>query len=157
MLIKGVGESAVACRVAGSMRQRSSGSWELRVYIGVDPETRRRRYRTKTVRGTRAVGPTRITTSQQEHSMTPPVAGIDPYQIRVELDRLPCPRWHRSKKCLVSGPEGPLIAFSRAAEVTVDAAICHGWGMAGSMRQRSSGRGFRADDETWEGAGDAVR
>ena len=36
------------------MRQRSSGSWELRAYVSVDPETRRRRYRTKTVRGTRA-------------------------------------------------------------------------------------------------------
>lgn len=36
------------------MRQRSSGSWELRVYAGVDPATRRRRYRTKTVRGTQA-------------------------------------------------------------------------------------------------------
>jgi integrase len=36
------------------MRQRSSGSWELRVYAGVDPETRRRRYRTKTVRGSQA-------------------------------------------------------------------------------------------------------
>ncbi len=40
--------------MAGSMIQRSSGSWELRVYAGVDPETRRRRYRTKTVRGTQA-------------------------------------------------------------------------------------------------------
>ena len=54
MLIKEVGESAVVRGVAGSMRQRSSGSWELRVYAGVDPETRRRRYRTKTVRGTQA-------------------------------------------------------------------------------------------------------
>jgi len=40
--------------VAGSMRQRSSGSWELRDYAGGDPETRRSRYRTKTVRGTQA-------------------------------------------------------------------------------------------------------
>ena len=36
------------------MRQRASGSWELRVSAGTDPETGRRRYRTKTVRGTRA-------------------------------------------------------------------------------------------------------
>jgi integrase len=35
------------------MRQRSSGSWELRVYVGVDPDTGRRRYRTSTVRGSR--------------------------------------------------------------------------------------------------------
>jgi hypothetical protein len=33
------------------MRQRSAGSWELRVYVGLDPDTGRRRYRTKTVRG----------------------------------------------------------------------------------------------------------
>jgi integrase len=38
----------------GSMRQRSGGSWELRVFVGVDPETGRRRYRSMTVRGNRA-------------------------------------------------------------------------------------------------------
>lgn len=40
--------------MAGSIRQRTSGSWELRVYAGVDPETGQQRYRTATVRGTRA-------------------------------------------------------------------------------------------------------
>jgi hypothetical protein len=38
----------------GSLRQRSAGSFELRVYIGVDPTTGRRRYRSMTVRGNRA-------------------------------------------------------------------------------------------------------
>ena len=38
----------------GSMRQRSAGSWELRVFVGVDPGTGRRRYRSTTVRGSRA-------------------------------------------------------------------------------------------------------
>jgi hypothetical protein len=37
----------------GSMRQRGSGSWELRVYIGVDPESGKERYATRTVRGTK--------------------------------------------------------------------------------------------------------
>ena len=41
-----------ACEV--HLRQRSAGSFELRVYIGVDPTTRRRRCRSMTVRGTRA-------------------------------------------------------------------------------------------------------
>ena len=40
--------------MSGSMRQRSAGSWELRVYVGLDPDTGRRHYRTKTVRGNRA-------------------------------------------------------------------------------------------------------
>jgi hypothetical protein len=40
--------------VQGSMRQRSAGSWELRVFVGVDPDTKRRRYRSMTVRGNRA-------------------------------------------------------------------------------------------------------
>jgi integrase len=40
--------------MSGSMRQRSAGSWELRVYVGLDPGTGRRRYRSKTVRGNRA-------------------------------------------------------------------------------------------------------
>jgi integrase len=35
----------------GSMRQRSEGSWELRVFVGRDPLTGRRQYVTKTVRG----------------------------------------------------------------------------------------------------------
>lgn len=38
----------------GSLRQRSRGSWELRVFVGVDPDTKRRRYRSTTVRGNRA-------------------------------------------------------------------------------------------------------
>jgi integrase len=38
----------------GSLRQRSPGSFELRVYIAVDPASGRRRYRSVTVRGNRA-------------------------------------------------------------------------------------------------------
>ena len=39
--------------MAGSTRQRGRGTWELRVYLGLDPDTRRRRYATRTVHGTR--------------------------------------------------------------------------------------------------------
>ena len=39
--------------MAGSMRQRGRGTWELRVYLGLDPDTRQRRYATRTVHGTR--------------------------------------------------------------------------------------------------------
>jgi hypothetical protein len=38
---------------AGSMRQRGRGTWELRAYLGLDPDTGRRRYATRTVHGTR--------------------------------------------------------------------------------------------------------
>jgi integrase len=38
----------------GSIRQRSIGSFELRVFTGTDPATGRRCYRSKTVRGNRA-------------------------------------------------------------------------------------------------------
>ena len=38
----------------GSLRQRSEGSWELRVYVGTDPDTGRRIDRTMTIRGNRA-------------------------------------------------------------------------------------------------------
>jgi integrase len=38
----------------GSVRQRGPASWELRVYAGIDPETRKRHYRTATVHGNRA-------------------------------------------------------------------------------------------------------
>ena len=39
--------------MTGSMRQRGKGTWELRVDLGLDPDTRRRRYPTRTVYGTR--------------------------------------------------------------------------------------------------------
>jgi integrase len=39
--------------MAGSMRKRSRGTWELRVYLGLDPDTCQRRYATGTVHGTR--------------------------------------------------------------------------------------------------------
>lgn len=35
------------------MRERRPGRWELRVYVGTDPATRRRLYRTRTVHGNR--------------------------------------------------------------------------------------------------------
>lgn len=38
----------------GSLRQRSERSWELRVYVGVDPETGRRIDQSMTLRGSRA-------------------------------------------------------------------------------------------------------
>lgn len=38
----------------GSLRQRGAASWELRVYAGIDPDTRKQRYRTATVTGNRA-------------------------------------------------------------------------------------------------------
>jgi hypothetical protein len=40
----------------GSIRQRSVGSWELRVLTGTDPETGRRCYCSKTVRGSQMAG-----------------------------------------------------------------------------------------------------
>ena len=39
--------------MSGSIRQRGRNSWELRVYAGTDPETGRRRWLTRTVRGSR--------------------------------------------------------------------------------------------------------
>jgi integrase len=40
-------------KTTGSIRQRGRDSWELRVYLGIDPVTRRERWATKSVRGTR--------------------------------------------------------------------------------------------------------
>lgn len=39
--------------MVGSIRQRSANSWELRVYCGVDPDTKRPRYATRTVHGSK--------------------------------------------------------------------------------------------------------
>lgn len=37
----------------GSLRQRGTNTWQLRVYLGIDPGTGRQRYATRTVRGSR--------------------------------------------------------------------------------------------------------
>lgn len=42
-----------AAMMQGSMRQRGKDAWELRVYRGVDPDTGRQRWATRTVRGGR--------------------------------------------------------------------------------------------------------
>ncbi len=39
--------------MSGALRQRSPGAWELRVYLGVDADSGRQRWATKTVRGSR--------------------------------------------------------------------------------------------------------
>jgi len=39
--------------MAGSIHQRGKDSWRLTVYVGYDTKTRKRRYETKTVRGTK--------------------------------------------------------------------------------------------------------
>jgi integrase len=39
--------------MAGSLRQRGEGSWQLRVFIGRDPETSKRRYAERTFTGTK--------------------------------------------------------------------------------------------------------
>src|SRR5688500_13905238 len=47
------GPSQRGCAMAGSVRQRGRGAWELRVYLGIDPDSGRQRYATRTVRGSR--------------------------------------------------------------------------------------------------------
>ena len=46
--------------MTGSLRQRGIDSWELRVYLGVDPERGRERWTTKTVHGTRRYATARL-------------------------------------------------------------------------------------------------
>jgi integrase len=40
--------------MSGSIGQRGAASWEIRVYAGIDPDSRKARYRTATVHGNRA-------------------------------------------------------------------------------------------------------
>ena len=50
----GIGKRSRPVTPSGSMRQRTPGSWELRVYAGVDARSGKVRYRTRTVHGPRA-------------------------------------------------------------------------------------------------------
>lgn len=61
----------MAMGVTGSIRQRGVNSWELRVYQGTDPTTGRRRWATRTVRGSR-------TEAQQELVGLARVANVAP-------------------------------------------------------------------------------
>lgn len=45
----------------GSIRSRGRDSWELRIYLGVDPTTRKERWATKTVRGSRRYATAQLT------------------------------------------------------------------------------------------------
>ena len=55
MLVRcfGMGKRGRAIQPAGSKRQRTSGSWELRAYAGVDALTGKVRFRTRTVRASK--------------------------------------------------------------------------------------------------------
>ena len=44
----------------GSMRQRSSGSWRIKAYVGRDPTTQRKRYVERTVKGTKSEAKTAL-------------------------------------------------------------------------------------------------
>jgi integrase len=52
--------------MVGSIRQRSANSWELRVYCGVDPDTRRPRYATRTVHGAKRTARETLTALVEE-------------------------------------------------------------------------------------------
>ncbi|MPZ16186.1 MAG: hypothetical protein GEU73_17510, partial [Chloroflexi bacterium] len=58
----------------GSIRQRGRNSWELRVYAGTDPETGRRRWLTRTVRGSRTQAQRELVSFAAQANVAP-VAG----------------------------------------------------------------------------------
>lgn len=60
----------------GSMRQRSEGSWELRVFLGREPPTGRRQYVTKTVRGTKREAQRALAALVAGPAPTGPVAAL---------------------------------------------------------------------------------
>lgn len=60
----------------GSMRQRSEGSWELRVFLGREPLTGRRQYVTKTVRGTKREAQRALAALVAGPAPTGPVAAL---------------------------------------------------------------------------------
>ena len=57
----------------GSIRQRGSGSCELRVYGGTDPSSGRRRWLTRTVRGDRSDARRELTASAMSANVAPAV------------------------------------------------------------------------------------
>ena len=55
------------------MRQRGESSWELRVYLGTDPETGRRRYASRTVRGTKRAAQVALAELVEQAAIAPAV------------------------------------------------------------------------------------
>ena len=68
----------------GSIRQRSTGSFELRVYIGTDLATGRRRYRTKTVRANRAEAERELAAMVDTVGRGPGIAARTPVRVMLE-------------------------------------------------------------------------
>jgi hypothetical protein len=64
------------------MRQRGSGSWELRAYLGTDPETGKRRYATRTIRGTQRAAQRALAELVEDAARAPSVGA------RSTVDRL---------------------------------------------------------------------
>jgi integrase len=63
------------------MRQRSEGSWELRVFVGREPLTGRRQYMTKTVRGTKREAQRALAALVAGPAPTGPVAAMTTAQM----------------------------------------------------------------------------
>lgn len=72
--------------MAGSMRQRGTESWELRVHVGRDPETGKKQYATKTVRGSRR---------EAERALARLVADVEDGAVAVRAGTVAelCERW----------------------------------------------------------------
>ena len=61
--------------VTGSIRQRGANSWELRVYGGTDPDSGRRRWMTRTVRGSRTEAQSELVALARTANVAP-VVGV---------------------------------------------------------------------------------
>ncbi len=64
--------------MAGSLRQRGEGSWQLRVHLGRDPETGRKRYAERTFHGTKRQAERALAALVAEsESMSPAIGSVN--------------------------------------------------------------------------------
>jgi hypothetical protein len=85
--------------MAGSMRQRGSDSWQLRVHVGRDPSTGRKRYVERTFRGnkreaSKALASLIVETEGQALSSRPliSVSSVPPIGLPIRIAKLVGPR-----------------------------------------------------------------
>lgn len=109
----------------GSIRQRSVGSFELRVFTGSDPATGRRCYRSKTVRGNRAEAERELAAMVEIAGRGPGIAARTTVgQLLEQWFTIASPSWSpttvRQTRSVINGQLHPHLGGVLVADLTTE-------------------------------------
>ena len=109
--------------MTGSMRQRGSDSWELRLYVGLDPDTGEERWATRTVHGSQRHGRQQLHLLADEVLATRTHAGTFGHLLERWFE-VASPRWSastvRETRSLMRCHLVPLLGHVPVAKLTTE-------------------------------------